>query len=35
MAAKLTELTERAAGLEYGINDETDAWLDYIYGLED
>lgn len=36
---KITKLigkwTDAADGLDYGINDETDKWLDYVYNLED
>lgn len=29
------QLTDAAEGLDYGIDDDTDAWLDYVYNLED
>lgn len=35
MFEKISELKTNADGLDYGINDETDVWLDYIYNLED
>lgn len=35
MVDKISELKTQAEDIDYGINDETDAWLDYIYNLED
>ena len=32
---KTTEWNELSADLDYGINDETDAWLDYINNMQD
>lgn len=35
MSALLKEWVDNADQLEYGINDDTDKWLDYVYNLQD